>query len=411
MLQPGIKQQLEQELPAYSNFITNYLNKKFLSNLVNSLVYHADLTLVIPSSNNIEIFNFLKQFTYSLTNDLKNTEEINIPKKHYFALLGVIKRLIDVKEDISFSFINYENLFTHIKTQDQFVENILQDVVDNPITDTTAFQKVFDSIIQDIQIYNQMQIIKSAIFKWDVFIKDSHNESYSDNDSALNWVKKFKDTIIEANNGLSELTVLKKNESATDYLIFSDKESISKSLTSIFSFLKNSYKVYKTDYDIIDDNLSGIESSSVSIISGPSNHAKSIFMLNIARNMMMYNESESDDDAFVFITLEDDINKLFKRILSIFGNYDNVVVKKLFLKTSEVLQNSEQVNVLGKDITESVTSILNDITVDSIISVTQGKKKFIIKHSSENSFSMNDAMRFIDTLDLSGCKVKALFID
>jgi hypothetical protein len=122
-----------------------------------------------------------------------------------------------------------------------------------------------------------MQIIKSAIFKWDVFIKDSHNESYSDNDSALNWVKKFKDTIIEANNGLSELTVLKKNESATDYLIFSDKDSISKSLTSIFSFLKNSYKVYKTDYDIIDDNLSGIESSSVTIISGPSNHAKSIF--------------------------------------------------------------------------------------------------------------------------------------
>jgi hypothetical protein len=125
----------------------------------------------------------------------------------------------------------------------------------------------------------------------------------------------------------------------------------------------------------------------------------------------MCNESETDDEAFVFITLEDDINKLFKRILSIFGNYDNVVVKKLFLKTSEILQNSEHVNVLGKDITETVTNMLNDITVDSIISVTQGKKKFIIKHSSENSFSMNDAMRFIDTLDLSGCKVKALFID
>ncbi len=82
---------------------------------------------------------------------------------------------------------------------------------------------------------------------------------------------------------------------------------------------------------------------------------------------MMCNESETDDEAFVFITLEDDINKLFKRILSIFGNYDNVVVKKLFLKTSEILQNSEHVNVLGKDITETVTNMLNDITVDSNI--------------------------------------------
>jgi len=255
-----------------------------------------------------------------------------------------------------------------------------------------------------------MQVIKPVIVKWDFFIKESQNESYGQNDSALNWVKKFKDTILEASNGLSELTVLKKTENLIDYLIFSDEESIKESLSSIFSFLKTSYKTYKTGYDLIDSSLSGIESSSVTVISGPSNHAKSIFMLNIAKNVIEQNDT-NDNDAFVFITLEDDINKLFRRILSIFGNYDNVIIKKAFMKASEVLQTNKDSDVFNADSKTNIETILENITRQSIITVTQGKKKFIIKHSSENSFSMNDAMRFIDSLDLSGSKVKALFID
>jgi replicative DNA helicase len=88
--------------------------------------------------------------------------------------------------------------------------------------------------------------------------------------------------------------------------MFYDKESIKESLTSIMTFLKTSYRTYKTGYSLLDDNISGIESSSVMIISGPSNHAKSIFMLNICRSVMQLNESKDDNDVYIFITLEDD---------------------------------------------------------------------------------------------------------
>jgi hypothetical protein len=400
-----------QNLTVYSNFILNYLNKKFLTNLINSLVYHADLTLVIPSSNNIEIFHFLKQFVYSLTDDLKDAQDLTIPKKHYIVLLSLIKKLIDIKEDVAYSFISYENLLEHFKTSDQYVVNILQDVVEHPLEDNKAFQKLFDSIVQDIQIYNQMQVIKNTIFKWNMFISESQNEHSSINNSALNWVKQFKDTIVEANSGLSELTVLQKNENATDYLMFYDKESVKESLSSILSFLKTSYRTYKTGYKLFDDNISGIESSSVMIIAGPSNHAKSpSFMLNIAKAIMTFNENTSEE-VFVFITLEDDINKLFRRILSIFGNYDTKVIKAVFTKSSDILQNTSYTDILGKDVIDRLGSILENITESSILSVTQGNKRFIIKHSSENSFSMGDASRFIDTLHLSGLQVRGLFID
>lgn len=403
-------QEMENNPAIYSNFILNYLNKQFFSNLINTLVFHADLTLVVPSSNNIEIFNYLKKFIYDLSNDLKENNDLTIPKQHYFTLLSLTKQLINIRADSSYSFINYENLLQHFNSNNQFVISILQNVVDNPLISTSDFQKLFDSIIQDIEIYNQMQVIKSTIFKWNMFINESNNESKDI--SALNWVKHFKDTILEANSSLSELTVLKQNETATDYLMFYDEQSISDSLCTILNFLKTSYRTYQTGYELLDNNISGIESSSVIVISGPSNHAKSIFMLNVCKSLMELNESKDDNDVFIFITLEDDINKLFKRILSIFGNYDTKMVKSLYQKSSEILQNADDNdNVLGQDIVDNVTSILKEITNESILTITQGKKRFVIKHSSENSFSMGDASRFIDSLEIQGLKVRALYID
>ena len=302
---PAVQNQLENNTSVYSNFLLNYLNKQFFSNFINTLVYQADLTLVVPSSNNIEIFIYLKKFTSSLITDLKDNNDLNIPKQHYFTLLSLTKKLIEIREDVSYSFINYENLSQHFNSTNQFVTSILQNVVDNPIENVSSFQKMFDSIIQDIDIYNQMQVIKSTIYKWNMFLNDSNDDSKQDL-SALNWVKNFKDTILEANSGLSELTVLKQNESVSDYLMFYDKASVKESLSTILNFLKTSYRTYKTGYELLDNNISGVESSSVIIISGPSNHAKSIFMLNICKSLMQLNESAEDNEVFIFVTLEDD---------------------------------------------------------------------------------------------------------
>lgn len=415
-LQTAVKQSSDTNLNAYTNFLANYLNKQFLTNLVNCLVYQADLTLIAPSSNNIEIYKFLDQFCLDMLSELNiDNKDLTIPKPHYIKLVKFIREIVSLKNDVSYAFLSYDSLLAQYKGVEQFVKNVLTEVVDNQISDNDTFVKTFNSIIQDIQIYNQMKVVKLNVFKWDDFIRQSHEDG--SNNSPMNWVKKFKDIIIEANSGLTELTVLKKNESVSDYLMFSDEESIKTSLKSILSFLKTSFRTYKTGYDLIDDSLSGIDSSSVTVISGPSNHSKSLFMINIAKQMMENNESEvtkdgvTGDDTFVFITLEDDINKLFRRILSIFGNYDNVVIKHLFKKSSEILQNTEASQVLGKQVIEDVEKLLENITKSSILSVTQGKKNFIIKHSSENSFSMSDANRFLETLNMSGYRVRGMFID
>lgn len=410
-LQSAVKQP-DHSLNAYTIFLSNYLNKQFLTNILSCLVYQADLTLVLPSSNNIEVYSFLNTFIYDLFSELKNdNQDLNIPRKHYLSLLNFIKEIISLKEDASYSFVNYDNLLSYYKGVEHFVKNVLNEVVDNPISDNESFVKLFSSIIQDIQIYNQMKVVKFNIFKWDEFLKQSNDENF--NNSPINWVKKFKDIIIEANSSLTELTVLKNTETVSDYLIFSDEDSIKSSLKNIITFLKTSFRTYKTGYDLIDDSLSGIESSSVTVISGPSNHAKSLFMINIAKQMIENADSTNKDanEAFVFITLEDDIHKLFRRVLSIFGNYDNSIIKNLFRRSSEILQNTEISQILGQNVINDVESLLFNVAKSSILSVTQGNKRFIIKHSSENSFSMSDANRFIETLTLSGYNVKGMFID
>jgi hypothetical protein len=207
-----------------------------------------------------------------LNND---NQDLSIPKKYYGNLIRFIREIVSLKNDASYAFLNYDSLLSQYKGVEQFVKSVLTEVVDNQITDNDTFVKTFNSIIQDIQIYNQMKVVKFNVFKWDEFIRQSHEDGA--NNSPMNWVKKFKDIIIEANSGLTELTVLKKNESSSDYLMFSDEDSIKNSLKSIISFLKTSFRTYKTGYSLIDDCISGIDSSSVTVISGPSNHAKSLF--------------------------------------------------------------------------------------------------------------------------------------
>jgi hypothetical protein len=388
------------DIAIYSNFLLNYLNKTFLTDFLNIIIYPIDLNAISTSS-----YSYLLQFVNSLRQDLNEQINIDIPKTHYLSLLNVYKEILKLKDDQQFNFINYENITSYLKIDNRFVENIFNNVSENPIEDNITFNKNYSKLIQDVQIYNQMQIIKSTIFKWNNFLTISNNDN--SNLSALNWVKNFRDAILEANNGLSEISALDKSTKATDFMMFHDEASIRENLFSIVNFLKTSYRSYNTGYDLFDNNISGIESSSVMVIAGPSNHAKSIFMLNIARSVMENNETNDDNDLYIMITLEDDINKLFRRIISIFGNYEATLVKNMFIQFSEILQS----NNTDKITEEKITSLLENITKDSIISITGGKKHFIIKHSSENTFSMEDAQKFMDGFEMQGLKVRGLFVD
>ena len=390
-----------QDISIYSNFLMSYLNKTFISDFLNVIIYPIDLNTLSTNS-----YSYLLNFTNLLKTDLNNEINIDIPKVQYNNLLKISEQILKLKDDQQFNFINYENVTNYLKVENRFVSNVLENIQENQITDNISFNKFYNKVIQDIQIYNQMQVIKSTISKWNNFLNLSNSEET--NLSALNWVKTFRDSVVEANNNLSELTLQDKANSTTDYMMFCDKDTVSESLTGIMNFLKTSFRCYNTGYDLFDRNISGIESSSVMVIAGPSNHAKSLFMLNIAKSVMENNETnDSRSDVYILITLEDDINKLFRRIVSIFGNYDAAIVKNMFIQFSETLQSEN----IDSETEEKITNILGKITNDSIISITQGKKHFVIKHSAENSFSMQDAQKFMDNFEMQGMKVRALFID
>lgn len=211
---------------------------------------------------------------------------------------------------------------------------------------------------------------------------------------------------------MSDLSVLKKEELADNYFLFSDFDSVKDPIERIVNFLTTSYRTYKTGYNIFDDS-SIIDSSSLTIIAGPTNHSKSIFMMNIIKNMIEGNYDDFDEnDVFVFVSLEDDQNKIFRRLLSIFGNYDSGLIKSLFAKLSELLQSNQVVQgIANQSIKEKVSTLLEEVANDALIGVTKGKIKFLTKYVSENSFSSSDACRMLDSLLFQGLKPRALFID
>jgi len=146
------------------------------------------------------------------------------------------------------------------------------------------------------------------------------------------------------------------------------------------------------------------------LITGPSNHCKSIFMVNLAKNLSMYNSDKfNDGDAIIYITLEDDIHKLLRRFISIFGNKNSEIVRQLFIKSSEIMKSYK--NEDKSFISNEVSKVLTDLINSSILGTKNRKCKLILKHCSENSFSMADAKKFIDNLKLNGITTKILFID
>ncbi len=135
-------------------------------------------------------------------------------------------------------------------------------------------------------------------------------------------------------------------------------------------------------------------------------------MINIIKKMIECISEFGEDDAFVFVSLEDDQTKIFKRLLSIFGNYDARTIKTLFSQSSELLRNDQiSTGMINNSLQEKVSNLFEEITLNSIIDVTRGKIRFITKYIGENQFSTADACRMLDSLIFQGLKPKALFID
>ena len=378
-----------------STFIQQYISPEFLYDICHVLLYPADISNPIILD---QICSFLQDYqkicnrnNISLT---RNVEQI-LDTLHSFAKVRQMGKEV----------LNYDNIDKHIQNRPVSVQNFFKEVCKNPIKDHDKYKALRNEVSRQIQVFYDIISISSNLLDLDNFYNQVSNSQLTPYET----IKIFSDWVIETYGSLSKLNTLNVKEKEQDFFIISDKDSVSKFVDDIIDYLENKYNSFKVGYPLIDEVVEGLESSTVFMLSAPSNHGKSIFLINIMRNLLINNINDlQDGDAVLFLTMEDDINKLNKRVISIFGNYDSAVVKKLYRSVRDYLHSPTN-SAVDKTI---VKKMMTNIIHSCVSTIIKNKKiNIIFKHCNENIFTPGDLGRFIDFLQVDNVKVKAVFAD
>lgn len=388
-----------------SIFLSKFINQEFFQKLCIILLYQANLSGIL-NVKSVEVTKFIEQFLFNISKDIKNlsTNVFLIPNSVIQQYIFISKRILDLKDDINVRLVTYDNILFHFPKRNITTDKFLHLISDNRIQNIVDFRDSLDYTFQLIQAYNEIKEIRKTLIQWLQFTKDASKDDVS----VFNVMKTYRDTISTAYHDLSKLQVIVKHESLADYFVLNNSASIRKITKDVMSFLETGFNFFKSGYELIDSEIGGLESSSVHLITGPSNHAKSIFMINMFCRLIINNAKDfKPNDAVVFITLEDDIYKLLRRFICVFGNYNASLVRETWIKSSALLKEEKHSEQIDKKVFDLIATLLNE----SVRKITDGKVNCVLKHCNENSFSPADASKFIDTLQLQGYNVRALMLD
>lgn len=383
-----------------SSFISQFAKPDIFEDIINVSLFQSDFTTNAVSSSN-DITSLIKSFISEVRKDVnKYNIQTYIPIQNLVSLMDITKQILDIRDDIGSRIITYENVKQHFPKRSIFIEKELDKVINKRLPNIEEFHKTVDKIILICQSYYEIVNMKNTLTKFDVFFDTLNN----DNINLFNKLIDYKNVIIDSYNSLSNLQTINKAEHLSDYIVLSDNLAFNNISDKLVTFLSNGYNYFKSGYPIIDDNVGGIESSSVHIISGPSNHGKSLMLVNLCRNIIKNNIFADKNDAILYITLEDDIYKLIRRFISIFGNNDAETLRKIFVSASEKLK-------LRPNLKTNIQEIYNQLLQDSLKDIVDNKCTLILKHSNENTFSPADISRFIDRLSIEGYNTKIVIVD
>jgi len=388
-------------------FISTFTSEEFMVDLVKIILHPSEFGAFTTDRSNSAI-DYIRSFLKGL-GDI--SRKLQLPTaKNIQSQIQVINSLLTIRESSS-SILTYDNVFQHLATRDLVTTKLIQKAIETRLVEDEQFRKITDSVIDIIHAYHEVLSVSSTIT-----LLDNLQESISDNNlTPFEALKNYKDLVITAYNDLSKLQSLSKAESVADYFIISDEDSCSVLADTLVTYISKGFSVFKTGFDIFDNVLDGVESSSIHLLAAPSNHGKSLLCVNMCKRMIEANISDLDKkDAIVFLTLEDDIHKLSRRFISIFGNYKFEVIRQLFAKAYEVTR-TQQIMGMSLDNSDNLISSLQkmfkNLLKSSLLKITQGKCSLILKHCNENTFSPGDLGRFIDRLKVEGYKTKLVFVD
>lgn len=378
-------------------FISKFISDELLAEIVNLGLYPADF----PHNTNVNAVEYIKDFL----NDVNKTaQKLNFNNyKQIRNHLTTVSSILTIRE--TGTIINYDNVFQHINIQDLSTKKIIQLAITNRIDAINDFRNGVNEVLNIIQAFYEVQSIQSNILKYDILI-DSMNTSDM---PIFEFLKRYKDTVIDSFNELSKLKTLNKEENKlSNYIILKNKDSSKNLANTLTQYFSHEYNNYKTGFEFIDNSISGFESSSVHIVSAPSNHGKSLLLINLCHNMIENNLDEfKETDAILFVTLEDNIYKLSRRFMSIFGNYTNDTIRDLHINCALFCKEHNN----DKAVIQKINLLVNDLTQDTIIKKTENKIHLIIYHGEENTFTAGDLSKFIDLQKAEGINVRAVFLD
>ncbi len=397
-----------QEVTIYDSFLVKYTNKDFFSKFLNVCLYQSDFSAIAGINKNSEIIKFFKSFLNSLATDVRDTNSINIQQKPLLNTISTIKKILEIKEDPAARLLTYDTVDKHFQGTNLFCSKIIKHVKENRITDFQLFKSELDDVVRLIQVYIELKQLKVVLDELD-FLK---HESSATDLSALNLLKNCKTIITKAHSIFSTLKSVSDDDELTKYLEFYDESSNQNVIPNLFKYLSKSFAFFKSGYKLLDESVDGIESSSVYIISAASNNGKSLFMINLMRNVILHQLNKfEENDTILFITLEDDIYKVYRRFLSIFGNISTKLAKKLFVHCASLIQESKDIDIKFKNIEHDINRLFEKITQKAIYNTTKGRCRLGLIYSNDQDYTMADVSRFIDKKKAEGCNVKAVFID
>lgn len=383
-------------------FINSFIKEDFFIDMMNVSLYPSDFkTNSTDDVSSLEyLFKFFKDLS-KLVNNLKINNAIVIQNN-----IKLIETVLNIKQHENFV-ITYNNALKYISNVDLSGQKIIQAAIENQIYEDTLFRKKCDEILNSITIYYEVLTISTGLSSFENFI-----DYATDNKSTILEVTKlYKDQVIGLYNNLSKLQTVNKSVTEADYFLIENKNSTKDLAKSLIGYINNNYSFYKTGYNIIDRYIEGFESSSVHLISAPSNHGKSLLLVNLCKNIIDYNlEDFEENDVILYFTLEDDINKLVRRFCSIFGNFSQNLMKVIYRKFYEINKANKGYSN-NKHIYNKQLELLETILNFSLESVTKSKVSLLLKHCSENSFCAGDLSKLIDRLTIEGKKVKLVFLD
>lgn len=390
----------------YNSFFIKFITKDFLKDLLNVLLYQSDISAIVSFKKTNEVYKHLIKFLGSIQKELRKITGLQLSQKNVNTVIEVTRKVIDIKQNVSFKVLTYDTVNQHFPNSELHIRSLFDEVSENRIQNSEEFRKKFEELFDIINMYFEFQIAKNVTYQWSQLIADSEK----DNIPPVEFLKRFKENTLESYNTLSDISVFNKDDKLEDYIVFSDKDSCKSAAKQLLRFLEFSYDYYKSGYDILDKNISGIESSSFHLISGPTNAAKSIFMLNLERQIILSNDW-NQKDTIVHITLEDNAYKLSRRLSSIFGNVDSKMIKEVYTKCSELKKEETKKEGHNSSYITQLETFLSDLIQDSIVTITDNRATFVLKHSVENSFSCNDLTKILDSLKMQGYNIKILFVD